>query len=261
MTSDGLRHRLWAITDAATLAAVAARPGRPPGADRRRAPPLRGLPTGASARHAPGAAAGPWDRGLALLVDLVTHAPAVDAIHRRGPRLGAATPDELRRSPTRRGPAGRPRCPARTAGSLLLVDAAAARPRWRRCPRRRATPRRSPGTAGATARPWQALDTACSTAVSTGLGHRRTAVTYHHDVAARSARPRRDGGLAVLLSPVDVAAVLGLAALGVRMPRKSTSFGPKPRSGLVLRDVRCGRRRARIRTREPVCAPSPTSTS
>jgi len=29
--------------------------------------------------------------------------------------------------------------------------------------------------------------------------------------------------------------VLQIAADGVRMPRKSTSFGPKPRTGLLLR--------------------------
>jgi uncharacterized protein (DUF1015 family) len=31
--------------------------------------------------------------------------------------------------------------------------------------------------------------------------------------------------------------VRALAEAGARMPRKSTSFGPKPRSGLVLRDL------------------------
>ena len=39
----------------------------------------------------------------------------------------------------------------------------------------------------------------------------------------------------MLLRPVDVSDVLALAAEGERMPRKSTSFGPKPRTGLVLR--------------------------
>jgi hypothetical protein len=85
-------------------------------------------------------------------------------------------------------------------------------------------------------------------------------VTYHHDAAHAVARTRTDGGLAVLLSPVDVADVFGLAELGVRMPRKSTSFGPKPRSGLVLRtfaadgDVADQGARASLRA-------APTSTS
>ena len=35
-----------------------------------------------AARHAPASGPGPWDFGLALLVDLRTHAPEVGAIHR-----------------------------------------------------------------------------------------------------------------------------------------------------------------------------------
>ena len=45
------------------------------------------------------------------------------------------------------------------------------------------------------------------------------------------------GGVALLLrapSPADVAAV---ARAGARMPRKSTLFVPKPRTGLVLRPL------------------------
>jgi uncharacterized protein (DUF1015 family) len=37
------------------------------------------------------------------------------------------------------------------------------------------------------------------------------------------------------MRPVTVGDVRTLAARGERMPRKSTSFGPKPRTGLVLR--------------------------
>ncbi|GAB3363905.1 DUF1015 domain-containing protein [Modestobacter lapidis] len=58
-------------------------------------------------------------------------------------------------------------------------------------------------------------------------------VAHDVDEALRSARER--AGVAVLLhspSPADVAAV---ARAGARMPRKSTLFVPKPRTGLVLR--------------------------
>jgi uncharacterized protein (DUF1015 family) len=34
---------------------------------------------------------------------------------------------------------------------------------------------------------------------------------------------------------MSVAQVREVAALGRRVPRKSTSFGPKPRTGLVMR--------------------------
>ena len=60
-------------------------------------------------------------------------------------------------------------------------------------------------------------------------------MSYHHDAAGAVRTAAREGGVAVLLAPVDVADVLALASEGVRMPRKSTSFGPKPRSGFVMR--------------------------
>ena len=49
------------------------------------------------------------------------------------------------------------------------------------------------------------------------------------------AKAERDGGTAVLMHPVREEVVRDLARQGVTMPRKSTSFGPKPASGLVLR--------------------------
>jgi uncharacterized protein (DUF1015 family) len=63
------------------------------------------------------------------------------------------------------------------------------------------------------------------------------AVVIAHSVgeAVRTARDR--AGIALLLrapSPADVAAV---ARAGARMPRKSTLFVPKPRTGLVLRPL------------------------
>ena len=73
-------------------------------------------------------------------------------------------------------------------------------------------------------------------AASSSSGRRgRADVSYHHDAGAALRAAVRGGGLAVLLAPVTVESVLDLAADGVRMPRKSTSFGPKPRTGLVLR--------------------------
>ena len=43
------------------------------------------------------------------------------------------------------------------------------------------------------------------------------------------------GGTAVISNPASFEAVAQIAAHGERVPRKSTSFGPKPRTGLVLR--------------------------
>jgi len=41
--------------------------------------------------------------------------------------------------------------------------------------------------------------------------------------------------VAVLCSPMTAADVYAVAAQGRIVPRKSTSFGPKPRTGLVIR--------------------------
>ncbi|WP_329078983.1 MULTISPECIES: DUF1015 domain-containing protein [unclassified Streptosporangium] len=57
----------------------------------------------------------------------------------------------------------------------------------------------------------------------------------HHDPEAAVRLAQASGGTAVLLRPLAVDDVLAIAAQGERVPRKSTSFGPKPRTGLVLR--------------------------
>ncbi|MFI1291138.1 DUF1015 domain-containing protein [Streptomyces sp. NPDC020792] len=60
-------------------------------------------------------------------------------------------------------------------------------------------------------------------------------IAYIHDTVATVEKAERDGGTAVLMHPVREEVVRDLARQGVTMPRKSTSFGPKPASGLVLR--------------------------
>src|SRR5262249_8018623 len=57
----------------------------------------------------------------------------------------------------------------------------------------------------------------------------------HHDAARAIKKARKRPGNAVILNPMKVQDVLGVAAGGEKVPRKSTSFGPKPRTGLVLR--------------------------
>jgi ABC-type nitrate/sulfonate/bicarbonate transport system ATPase subunit len=95
-----------------------------------------------------------------------------------------------------------------------------------------AVPAEAPGA-------WRGLDVVLAhAALLTGVWGRAedpASVLVAHDVdeALRLADER--GGVAVLLrspSPSDVAAV---ARAGARMPRKSTLFVPKPRTGLVLR--------------------------
>ncbi len=92
-TPDGVLHRLWSVTDPAALAAVrgdlAGREAMIADGHHRYAAYRRVQ----AARREAGDGVGPWDFGLALLVDLRTHAPEVGAIHRvvRGLALDTAT--------------------------------------------------------------------------------------------------------------------------------------------------------------------------
>jgi uncharacterized protein (DUF1015 family) len=62
-------------------------------------------------------------------------------------------------------------------------------------------------------------------------------IAYIHDARAAVTKAERDGSTAVLMHPVREDVVRELALQGVTMPRKSTSFGPKPATGLVLRSL------------------------
>ncbi|SCX54025.1 Uncharacterized conserved protein, DUF1015 family [Klenkia marina] len=60
-------------------------------------------------------------------------------------------------------------------------------------------------------------------------------VLVAHDVDEALRLARRSSGVALLLHPSTPADVAAVARDGARMPRKSTLFVPKPRTGLVLR--------------------------
>lgn len=60
-------------------------------------------------------------------------------------------------------------------------------------------------------------------------------VAYHHEAAEAVGDAVRRRGVAVILPAPRLADVIAIARAGERMPRKSTSFGPKPLSGLVMR--------------------------
>ena len=90
VTEDGITHRLWAITDPSEQAAVAAdlAPRQALIADghHRYAAYLELQ----ARRHAAGDQAGPWDHGLALLVDSAAYPPRIGAMHRVIPGLPPA---------------------------------------------------------------------------------------------------------------------------------------------------------------------------
>jgi uncharacterized protein (DUF1015 family) len=235
-TEDGITHQLWQLSDAADLASVAADL-----ADRQaliadghhRYAAYRALQAERDLADGPG----PWDGGLALLVDLRAHPPHVGAIHRTvtGLTLDEAMGGlaELFAVEPVSVPSPQAAAAALEPGQLLLVEPNGTGAK--------VTVKDSAAVAGliraAAPAQWQELDTAVLHQVL--LGHvwkiADQRVTYHHDVAGALRAAKQSAGLAVLLTPVTVEAVLKLAADGVRMPRKSTSFGPKPRTGLVWR--------------------------
>jgi len=245
---DGLRHRLWQITAPAVLADIAAdlRPRTAVIADghHRYATYLQRQ----VAAHQAGRGLGPWDRGLTFLVDANAFGPEVHAIHRVLPGLdtadlarqaqtGAQVDDldgrsvedgllELGRA-AERGPA------------FLLVDGDRSRLRLITGPDPEQLEQALPA---GRSRAWQALDVSILhfylIAKLWGLADDVDSVGYEHDVEAALATAARTRGTAVLLNPTPVQAVTRVASAGERMPRKSTLFTPKPRSGLVLRDHR-----------------------
>ena len=68
----------------------------------------------------------------------------------------------------------------------------------------------------------------------------RTVRIVHQDAAAAVRAADEAGGTAVLSNPVSADDVRDIAALGERMPPKSTLFGPKARTGLLIRTFGCG---------------------
>ena len=57
----------------------------------------------------------------------------------------------------------------------------------------------------------------------------------NHDAAEAARIASSLGGTAVISNAPSFEDVIQIAARGERVPSKSTSFGPKPRTGLILR--------------------------
>jgi uncharacterized protein (DUF1015 family) len=242
---DGLRHRLWALTEPGLLAAVAAdlhgRKALIADGHHRYATYLQRQ----AERHAAGEGQGPWDYGLTFLVDATAFGPEVHPIHRVIP---GRSPEELAEAAgtgmaSREVPGGLP------AALGELAAAADKGPAFALTDGHRAwllTEPDPPSLAAALppghTEAWKALDVSVlhGYVVPTlwQLADTVETVGYEHDVEAAVATARRTGGTAVLLNPTPVSAVAAVAAGGDRMPRKSTLFTPKPRTGLVIRDYR-----------------------
>ncbi|TRV72478.1 DUF1015 domain-containing protein [Streptomyces sp. 130] len=242
-TEDGFRHRLWAVTDPAERAEIQADLARHQAliADghHRWATYLR-----LQREHT---GPGPWDYGLVLLVDTARHPLRVRAIHRLlhglpvADALAALTGLFRIREVT--GPL--PDAMAALAGAaaegnafLLAGDGAfhlVDRPDEALLAR--TVPADRPAA-------WRTLDATVLHAALLDEVWRipddPAHIAYIHDTAAAVEQAERHGSTAVLMHPVREELVRDLARQGVTMPRKSTSFGPKPATGLVLRSLNLG---------------------
>jgi uncharacterized protein (DUF1015 family) len=241
---DGLRHRLWAITDPGRLRAIAAdlhdRKALIADGHHRYATYLQRQ----VGQHAAGKGTGPWDHGLTFLVDASAFGPEVHPIHRVVPGRAPAELAEL-------AAAGMQvqELPGGHAAAIDALDAAAKGPAYALTDGTRAWLLTEPDATQVTAAlpaehsdAWKALDVSVLHGFVVpalwGLADTVDTVGYEHDVDSAVAAAQRTSGTAVLLNPTPVAAVAAVAADGERMPRKSTLFTPKPRTGLVIRDYR-----------------------
>lgn len=239
-TEDGFSHRLWAVTDPADLAEIQSDLSHHQAliADghHRWATNLR-----LRSEHP---SPSPWDHGLVLLVDTARYPLRVRAIHRYLHRL--PVPDALAAlagsfrvrmvaGPLPHALEALGEAAAESNAFLLagdgafhLVDRPSADLLARTIP---ADPPEA----------WRTLD--ATVLHSTLLDHiwqipdAPEHIAYIHSTEATVEKAERDGGTAVLMHPVREEVVRDLARQGVTMPRKSTSFGPKPASGLVLRSL------------------------
>ncbi|WP_419993787.1 DUF1015 family protein [Streptomyces boninensis] len=240
-TEDGFAHRLWCVTDPAELATVqkdlADRQAMIADGHHRWATYLR-------LRDERGAAAGPWDYGLVLLVDTARYPLEVKAIHRllhsqgteavlravRGAFAGVRTvpgPVEDALAELERAAAAGPAFVLAGDGAYHLITEPDLE---------QVAAHVQPNAAGAPL----PLDAAIADQLILGelCGIRDDGaeqVSHIHGAAAAVARAEQIGGTAVLMAPVSEDVVREHARRGVTMPRKSTSFGPKPATGLVLR--------------------------
>lgn len=207
-TYNGAEHRIWRIADPSVLAAIEAELAKheaviADGHHRYAAYLERQLR--APYRQSAGA-------GLAMLVDYVRHPLTLDPIHRVVPGLDLQTVQ-------RRTPSGWQMQPGRVEGD----------------------PNRISVTDGSS---WLTLH-AASNAPTVALLHEdllpawevnESDLSFHHtleDALALAAAHQ----LAVELTAPTMDQVLRSAAQGVVLPQKATSFGPKPRVGLLFRTL------------------------
>ncbi len=218
--SDGTFHTVWSITDRQQhrqlRAALAPHQALIADGHHRYATYLQ-----LRKRHrSVGEGRGPWDRGLALLIDQSQYPLQLGAIHRSVAELGL---DELTApagfSLTAIEPLDGLPTPPELPGEFVVTDGVRQR-------RLRLTAERDHAVSDAELLHDRLLPFwSCSD----------DQVGYLHTVDQTLRNAHQDSGVAILLHPPTVAEVMEVARAGKMMPRKSTSFGPKPRMGLLMR--------------------------
>lgn len=227
---DGSSHRLWAIDRSDRLDAVAAELAANQvliaDGHHRYAAYLRLQHEMRDVDAAPDSS--PWDYGLAMLVDQNDQAMRVGPIHRS---VGALTLSDLRELSAEHGDT-----------LELHPDRESALAAW--------TESHDPTQASfalSDGESWAVLRTKRTSLVDAAVLHQSLLpawhvadeqVGYHHSLDQAMHTTQRQPGLVVAVRPPTLAQVMDTAARGLRMPRKSTSFSPKPRMGVVMRDLR-----------------------
>ncbi|MFD7092672.1 DUF1015 family protein [Streptomyces sp. NPDC059892] len=242
-TEDGFSHRLWSVTAPGDLAEItddlAHHQALIADGHHRWATYLR-----LRDEHP---APGPWGYGLVLLIDTARYPLQVRSIHRLlhglpADRAVAALTGSFRIR-TVDGPlpeALDALADAAASGNAFLL-AGDGRFQLADRPDRDLLARTVPPDRPAA---WRNLD--ATVLHSTLLDHiwripdTPEHIAYIHDTEAAVSKAEQDGSTAVLMHPVHEDVVRELALQGVTMPRKSTSFGPKPATGLVLRSLDLG---------------------
>jgi uncharacterized protein (DUF1015 family) len=249
-TEDGVTHRLWRLDDPAEQAAIAADlAGRHAliADGHHRYAAYQDLQ---AEMRAAGQGPGPWDYGLAFIVDSAACPPRLGAIHRVLPGLSLERAAVLAKAAfTVQDVSGervdealrRLAAAGREGTAFLLAGASGFRLLSHPDPAQVADSM----PAGASAS-WRGLDASVLQQLLLGrlwgIADSEQDVLIDHDAAdavraVRCSGPGPGGGTAVICNPPSFDAVIAVAAHGERVPRKSTSFGPKPRTGLILRTL------------------------
>jgi uncharacterized protein (DUF1015 family) len=243
VTDDGIRHRVWALTDPAEHAAISAdlagRSALIADGHHRYAAYLKMQ----DRERGDGQSCGPWDFGLAFLVDSAAYPPRIGAIHRVVPGLDPARAAEMAKGALCVRPVKNELDDAvqllaaagRDGPAFLLTDGADQYLLTDPQPDRLAEVMPPDHSAR-----WRSLAASVlRELLIQGTWKLRDAepevVVVPGDAAAAVQAARETHGTAVICNPVSAVDVRAVAENGERMPRKSTSFGPKPRTGLVMR--------------------------